>query len=144
MDPSPRARGVYSRYTLSRDGIIDLSHDVDVLEATESSKKLAACNFDRAPYILLHPRAYIPQYTPVVFFQVRLHRGINGFIHRHFIMPALCALFFLLASSFCHPTNLESILACIVTFPCSKLIVLSVSSFYRLVTDMRKLLLVGF
>ena len=48
---SPSLRGVYSRYTPSRGGIIDLSHDVNALEATGSSKKLAACNFNRARYI---------------------------------------------------------------------------------------------
>ena len=48
---SPRARGVYLHYTPSRGGIIDLYHDVDTLEATGSSKKLATCNFNRVRYI---------------------------------------------------------------------------------------------
>ena len=60
----PTLLGVYLHYTPCRGGIIVLSHDVDVLEATGSSKKLAACNFNR---VRSRPRAYIMRYTPAVF-----------------------------------------------------------------------------
>ena len=58
-------------------------HDVDALQATESNKKLAACNFDYMQYIKHEreiyscPRKYIGRYTWVVLFQVRLYRRIS-------------------------------------------------------------------
>ena len=39
------------RYKPSRGGIIDIFHDVNTLEATESSKKLGTCKLDRAQCI---------------------------------------------------------------------------------------------